>query len=476
MTAKTLEQSLSQSKKRTALVRSAAGGDLVDVVATVPPITPERLFIPTFKRAWNAIFSPLSKLSDFWFKGGRSSFKSSFIAFVIVIGMMSDARRANAARKKGDPKWKRFLTHAVIYRKYGVDIHDSTYQTIKWAVEEVLGYGSLWYFAKSGRKAVFLPTGQQILFRGLDDAQKSKSIKAPFGWFKYLWFEELTEYKGIEEIRSVQQSVQRGGHKFFTFCSYNPPATHTEWVNEWSLKDIEGRAVFHSTFLDAAKYAPHWLGAKFFNDARNLLKIDERAFRHEYLGEITGTGAEVFTRVHCRTIDPKEIEGLTCIRHGLDFGFENDPCALMSCAFDAKKKVLYITDEWVKHGQFEEAIYAEIVRRGLTNKLITADSAEAKAIMRLNTLGARRVTKCYKAPNYVEDGLHWLRSLNAIIIDINKCPVACAEFTKYEFKRTAKGDLTNQYVDANNHTIDAVRYAMETEIRYGDSLAKWGMG
>lgn len=448
--------------------------DEVTLVEEKVVLSQNDLFIPTYNRAWSDIQA--GRYRDFWFKGGRASFKSSFIAFVIVLGMMKDARKANAARLKGDKKWKRFLTHAVVYRKYGVDIHDSTFETIRWAVQEVLGYGKLWHFAKSGRKATFLPMGQQILFRGLDDPQKSKSIKAPFGWFKYLWFEELTEYKGMEEIRSVKQSVQRGGHQFFTFCSYNPPPTQADCVNEWANKYVEGRAVYHSTFLDAAKWKPEWLGESFFKDAAALMEVDERAFRHEYLGEITGTGAEVFTRVHCRSITDEELNDCQTKRHGLDFGFENDPCALMSVAYNAKKKTLYIYGEWVKHGQFEEQIFEEIKRRGLVNTVITADCAEAKAIMRLNTLGARKVHKCYKAPNYVEDGLHWLRSLRAIIIDPVKCPVAVREWTKYEFKRTAKGDLTNQYVDANNHTIDAVRYALETEIRYGDSLAKWGMG
>jgi phage terminase large subunit len=169
------------------------------------------------------------------------------------------------------------------------------------------------------------------------------------------------------------------------------------------------------------------------------------------------------------------LNGIQTHRHGLDFGFENDPCALMSVAYDAKKKTLYIYGEWVKHGQFEEAIFEEIKRRGLINKVVNADSAERKAIERLNALGARKVTKCWKAPNYVEDGLHWLRALRAIIIDPVKCPVAVKEWTRYEFKRTRSGDLTNQYVDANNHTIDAVRYALESEIRYGDALHKWGM-
>lgn len=463
MTTELLKQSsgLEPAEGETALVQSVV-------------IDENKAFIPTFRRPWNDIVR--GRYSDFWFKGGRSSFKSSFIAFTITTLMMADAKRAQAALAKGEKNWKRHLTHAVIYRKYGVDLHDSVFETVRWMVTEVMGYGSLWHFAKSGRKATFLPTGQQILFRGLDDAQKSKSIKAPFGWFKYLWFEELTEYKGMEEIRSVMQSVQRGGHRFYTFCSYNPPSTHTDWVNEWALKNIEGRQIYHSTFLDAARFRPEWLGSKFFNDARNLLEIDERAFRHEYLGEITGTGAEVFTRVKCRPITDEELAGIQTHRNGLDFGFENDPCALMSVAYDAKKKILYIYGEWVKHGQFEEQIYEEIKRRDLLNKVITADSAEAKAIMRLNTLGARRVQKCWKAPGSVEDGLHWLRSLRQIVIDPLRCPVAVKEWTHYEFKRTGKGDLTNQYVDANNHTIDAVRYALESEIRYGDTLAKWGMG
>ena len=460
-----------EDKASTALVKRAK--PTIEEVQCVPTLSEDALFIPTFRRAWNLIFQGVFR--EFWFKGGRASFKSSFIAIVIVLGIMSDAKKAARAKKNGDRKWKRLLSHAVVYRKYGVDIHDSTYETIRWVVQELLGYSALWYFAKTGRRAVFLPTGQQILFRGLDDAQKQKSIKAPFGWFKFLWFEETTEYAGMEEIRSVKQSVQRGGHHFITLCSYNPPSSQTNWLNAEANKPTEGRAVFHSSFLDAAKYRPEWLGEDFFRDAAALLNTDERAFRHEYLGEITGTGAEVFTHVHCRAITQEELNGIQTHRHGLDFGFENDPCALMSVAYDAKKKTLYIYGEWVKHGQFEEAIFDEIKRRGLINKVVNADSAERKAIERLNTLGARKVAKCWKAPNYVEDGLHWLRSLRAIIIDPVKCPVAVKEWTRYEFKRTRSGDLTNQYVDANNHTIDAVRYALESEIRYGDALHKWGM-
>ena len=153
-------------------------GVVEQVASGIAALTEDALFIPTFRKAWNLIFGGVFR--EFWFKGGRASFKSSFIAICIVLGMMADARKASNALKRGDKKYKRFLSHAVIYRKYGVDIHDSTYETIRWVVEELLGYGKLWWFSKSGRRAVFIPTGQQILFRGLDDAQKQKSISPSF--------------------------------------------------------------------------------------------------------------------------------------------------------------------------------------------------------------------------------------------------------------------------------------------------------
>lgn len=457
-------------------VITASKPEAVRMFETIPPppvITGHDLFIPTYRRPWTDILA--EKLREFWFKGGRASFKSTFIAEVIVIGMMNDARKALKAKKSGIKNWKRYLSHAVVYRKYGVDIHDSVFENIRWVAKEKLGYGNLWHFSKTGRKATFIPTGQQIIFRGLDDVQKQKSIKAPFGWFKYLWFEELTEFSGPREIRSVKQSVQRGGHHFITLASYNPPPTPADWVNVESVKQVEGRAVYHSTFLDAAKYAPEWLGENFFQDAKALLETDQQAFEHEYLGKVTGTGAEVFRRIKTRTITDEEINGCTVIRHGLDFGFESDPCALMSVAYDAKKKTLYIFGEWVQHGKFEEDIFEEIKRRGLLNKIITADCAEKKAIARLNRLGAGKVQPCTKGPNSVEDGLHWLKSLRAIIIDPAKCPVAVREWTRYAYKRTRAGDITSQYVDADNHTIDAVRYALESEIRYGDAPHKWGV-
>lgn len=139
--------------------------------------------------------------------GGRGGLKSSFISLEIILGMMKD-KEANA----------------VIFRKYGVTLRESVYEQILWAID-VLGVSHLWETGVSPMQCIYLPTGQKIVFRGLDKAKKTKSIKVSQGYFKYLWFEELDEFQGPEEIRTVQQSILRGGEKFVVFKSFNPPIT-----------------------------------------------------------------------------------------------------------------------------------------------------------------------------------------------------------------------------------------------------------
>ena len=147
--------------------------------------------------------------------GGRGSLKSSFVSVEIVYNMM-----------KAENKYK----HAVVYRRVGDTLETSVYSQIEWAIDK-LGVSHLWKLTKSPMRATYLPTGQRIIFKGLDHAQKSKSIKVPFGYIAYLWFEEFDEFAGEEEIRKVQQSVIRGGNDFIVFKSMNPPKSRQNWAN-----------------------------------------------------------------------------------------------------------------------------------------------------------------------------------------------------------------------------------------------------
>ena len=149
--------------------------------------------------------------------GGRGSTKSSFISVEIILGIMIDA-------EKGEH------TNAVVFRKVGNTLRESVFEQIAWAID-ALGANDTWASSVSPMQYVYKPTGQKIIFRGLDKAKKTKSLKSSKGYFKYLWYEELDEFAGIEEIRNTQQSVLRGGSKFVVFKSFNPPISRSNWAN-----------------------------------------------------------------------------------------------------------------------------------------------------------------------------------------------------------------------------------------------------
>ena len=143
--------------------------------------------------------------TEYTFPGGRGSCKSSFVSEEIPLLM------------------KRFPDmHCLVLRKYGNTLKDSVYNQLIWAIEK-LGLSSEFRATVSPMQIIYKPTGQTIYFRGLDDPLKVKSIKPKFGYIGILWFEELDQFAGAEEIRSVEQSAKRGGGRFYVFKSFNPP-------------------------------------------------------------------------------------------------------------------------------------------------------------------------------------------------------------------------------------------------------------
>lgn len=125
----------------------------------------------------------------------------------------------------------------------------------------------------------------------MDDPGKVKSVKMPFGYIGIAWFEELDQFDGAEQIRNVEQSCLRGGNWSITFKSFNPPAMARNWANGYALQPRKGKLVHHSTY----KTTPaEWLGERFLADAKYLQRTNETAYRHEYLGEVVGSGTAVF--------------------------------------------------------------------------------------------------------------------------------------------------------------------------------------
>lgn len=194
-------------------------------------------------------------------------------------------------------------SNAAVFRKVGNTLRDSVYEQIEWAID-ALGVSDLWESSKSPLQHIYKPTGQKIIYRGLDKAKKTKSIKVAKGYIKYLWFEELDEFAGIEEIRTVQQSVLRGGSKFVVFKTFNPPISVNNWANKYVAEAREDSYRHKSNYTTVPA---EWLGPQFYVDADYLKETNERAYKHEYLGIPVGLGTNIFELLEIRTITDEEI-------------------------------------------------------------------------------------------------------------------------------------------------------------------------
>lgn len=391
------------------------------------------------------VFKPISldmargQHSEYWLKGGRGSTKSSFLSIMIVLGLMDDSD-----------------ANAIIYRRVGNTIKDSVYAQMVWAID-ALHLGHAFRYKVSPLEIIRIKTGQRIIFRGADDPMKSKSIKLQRGYFKYLWFEELAEFRGMEDIRTIKQSVLRGADNAFTFYSYNPPKSAQSWVNGEALKNIPSRMVHSSTYLDVP---PEWLGAAFLHEAETLRQTNERAYLNEYMGEVTGTGGNVFENVQIRPITKEELSGLEYFYQGIDWGYFPDPFQWVRCGFDARNRKLFIFDEYRCYRSSNQAAYSAIKNKLRPDEPLTADNAENKSIADFKEMGAHWIRPAIKGPGSVDYSMKWLAGLAEIVIDPERCPAAAKEFMQYEFEMNREGEYVSGYMDADNHAIDAVRYAL----------------
>lgn len=372
--------------------------------------------------------------------GGRGSTKSSFISLEIILGMMQDTE-----------------ANAIAMRKVGRFLEESVFEQLRWAIE-VLGVSDKWKVRFSPLGLSYLPFGNKIIFRGADDPQKIKSVKIKNGYFKYIWFEERSEFDGPEEERTILQSLMRGGTDYYVFYSWNPPKSINSWVNQDVLLERPDTIVSHTDYRTVPR---DWLGEQFFIEAEHLRDTKPKAYEHEYLGVATGTGGAVFENVTVRAITDEELSRFDRINNGLDFGYGADPLAYIKMHYNKTRKRLFLFGEIyaVKLGNTKAA--REIRKLNPLNHYITADSEEPRAIAALNELGLR-VIGAKKGPGSVDYGMEFLSDeLEEIIIDPKRCPNAAREFTSYELEQDKDGNFKGSYPDKNNHTIDAVRYGME---------------
>lgn len=351
------------------------------------------------------------------------------------------------------------MTHAVVLRRYSITLRESVYAQLLWGIN-ALGASQFWQASVSPMALTYLPTGQKILFRGADDPMKVKSIKVDSGYIKYGWYEEVNEFEGEEKLRSINQSLMRGGKDFVFFYTFNPPRSARNWCNQYVSIQHPDTLVVQSTYLTVQ---PDWLGEQFIAEAEHLKETKPTAYAHEYLGEVTGTGGEVFDNVNFVELPDEVIGRFDRIRRGIDWGYATDPFAYNECHYDKTRRRLYIFRE-LHQVRLKNRKAAELIKPLAGSKRITCDSAEPKSIDEMRDLGLN-VSGAKKGPDSVEYGIKWLQDLEEIIIDPVRCPETAREFYGYELDLDKDGNFKAGFPDHDNHHIDAIRYACEDDMK-----------
>jgi phage terminase large subunit len=390
---------------------------------------------PVFAESHHAVKS--GSINELVEKGGRGGAKSSYISIEVILLLLKHPE-----------------CHAVVMRKVGNTLRPSVYAQICWAIAS-LGLTAKFKCTVSPMECTYIPTGQKIMFFGMDDPGKLKSIKVPFGYIGVGWFEELDQFDGPEQVRNVEQSIFRGGPFSFCFKSFNPPAMARNWANRYVLEAKPGKLVHHSTYLTTP---PEWLGPRFINDADHLKETNPTGYRHEYMGEVVGSGTAVFENTRIEAITDSQIAQFDRIMSGVDWGWYPDPWAWNRAHYDAARNTLYLFDELTRNRTSNRDTAELLLERIPPDEMVIADSAEPKSISDYCGYGLRcRGVK--KGPGSVEYRMKWLQSLDAIVIDPLRCPDTTKEFTEYEYERDDKtGEVLPGYPDAANHHIDAVSY------------------
>lgn len=399
------------------------------------------LVAPSFYGAHTAIRKRTH--TSFWLKGGRGSTKSSFVAIQILRGIIADPD-----------------ANAIAFRKVGETLRDSVLSTFVWAIEK-MQMTHLFRVMTSPAKIIYIPTGQEIILKGLDKAIKLKSIRPKKGYFKFLWFEEGSEFDGPDEMRSVQQSVLRGGPVFFDFVTYNPPNDPNSWINEEYRKrqKLKDHFCHHSTYLDIPR---DWLGPRFLQIAEELERDNFILFQHEYLGEEIGRTDSIIFGANTVVRDFDIEEAWAGPYYGADFGFADDPNTLLKMYLDdtpGRRKRLYIREEAYGNRVLLDdmpALYGTVT--GSKKHKIYGDNSRPETIAHLKGKGFD-IEGAEKGDGSVEEGIVYLQACEIIIHP--SCVHTKQEARLYCFKVDRLTlDVTKTIVDKHNHCWDAIRYAL----------------
>ena len=401
----------------------------------------DRLNNIDFDEVLNDKYKPYLDASN-WFQiffGGSSSGKSVFLAQRCIRDILSGGR------------------NYLVIRNISDSIRDSVFKEIKkvifdWEVEEL-------FKIRETNMEITCQNGCQIIFKGLNDVERLKSITPIQGVITDIWIEEATETVQ-DDIKQLLKRLRGGDEeteKRLIF-SFNP-INKTHWIyktyfNEYiegQVFDTEQLLIVHSTYKDNR-----------FLTKQDIYRLEDEKDKYFYdvytLGKWGVLGDLIFKNWKIMDIKNSPIyKTFDRFRHGLDFGYSNDPTAYNKMYYHSATKSLYIVDEWHKKGATNDMI-AGAIKVYCDNDLVIADSAEPKSIEELKKYSIN-ATGALKGKDSINHGIQFLQQLK-IYIDVS-CQETKNEFEQYQWQKNKDGEVLNVPIDKFNHHIDGIRYATE---------------
>ena len=375
-------------------------------------------------------------------KGSRASKKSKTIALDTIIKIM----------RYPD-------SNMLVVRKVYSTLKDSAFTELKWAIKR-LNVEHLWHVKESPLQMEYLPTGQKIYFRGLDDPLKVTSITVDVGNLNWMWIEEAYEVMNEEDFdildESIRGEVEGDSYKQITM-SFNPWNEH-HWIKKrfFDVEDDPDILAITTNYK-----INEWLDAADLRVFERMKEQNPRRYQVAGLGNWGIVDGIVYENWREERFNVDEIRQLPTIQSvfGLDFGYTNDPSTLFAGLIDLDHKKLYVFDEMYEHGMSNERIAEKVKDMGYSKEQITADSAEPKSIDRLYGLGLNRIRGARKGKDSIMNGIDFLQDFE-IIIHPN-CVNFITEISNYTWAKDRFGNQINRPIDDFNHLMDAMRYAVE---------------
>lgn len=391
-------------------------------------------------------------------KGSRRSKKSKTMALWSIYNLM---------------KYKD--SNLLVVRKTYRTLKDSCFTELKWAIRR-LGVEHLWNVKESPLEMTYIPTGQKIYFRGLDDPLKITSISVEIGVLCWMWIEEAYEITNEDDFDTLAESMLGdclpGLFKQITL-TFNPWSEKT-WIKKRFFDCPPSDNVLAMTTTYECN---EWLSLEDLEIFEEMKENNPRRYRVAGLGEwgiVDGLVYEnwkehdfiLMTKAEYDKLEEKPDNVMFSDNlksgFGLDYGYTNDPTAAFIGFIDLDDKKIYVWDELYQKGLSNKRIYEELLEMGYSKDRFTGDSAEPKSNDELKGYGLR-IQGAKKGKDSIINGIQWIQDCEIIIHP--RCINFLTEISNYTWDKDKFGNKLNKPIDDFNHLMDAMRYGLEQYIR-----------